>query len=57
MSINNIPYEEKNIQEDDKYRKELEYWGFKSIPVLVVNGEYHAVTSTNFKEYLKDVKR
>lgn len=53
MDNQGIQYEERNI-ENEEYKKELEKRGFKSIPVLVTNGEYHLVDRNNFIGVLKN---
>lgn len=55
LDANDIPYTEVNISTNDKYIEDIVSKGFRTVPILVVNGEYNAVTSGNFKEYLKDV--
>lgn len=54
MDSNKIQYEVRDIA-NEEYKAEMISKGFMSIPVLVVNGEYHLVNTSNFIGVLKDV--
>lgn len=54
MDDNKITYEDRSI-DNEEYKNEILEKGFMSIPVLVVNGVYSAVNSSNFIGVLKDV--
>lgn len=54
MDKYHIEYEERDISSEE-YKEEITSRGLMSIPVLVVNGEYHSVNSSNFLGVLKDV--
>lgn len=46
-----LDYELRDVA-DDKYKDEMSEMGFMTIPVLGIDGEYKAVNSSNFKEFL-----
>lgn len=54
MDDNKITYEDRSI-DNEEHKNELLEKGFISIPVLVINGAYSAVNSSNFIGVLKDV--
>lgn len=54
MDDNKITYKDRSI-DNEEYKNEILEKGFMSIPVLVVNGVYSAVNSSNFIGVLKDV--
>lgn len=39
---NGVEYEERNISTSDTYMQELQYLGFQSVPITLVNGEVKA---------------
>lgn len=53
MDDNKIKYEDRSI-DNEEYKDELLSHGLSTIPVLVVDGEYHAVNSSNFIGVLKN---